>query len=241
MKKSATTIDALRLRAMASEKQALVNELDGCDVVAARVERREAAKMETAADAFLALPPEAVEVGNGGELAPIVDDAWDRPDLIDTVTRSPDLVTARASTARLTLAADAEVLDLAVDTAETIQARNSLERMLAHQLAAAHGLAMKLTAKASYFAGHVTSWDPKCRQQMQSIEAARMAGAAARMMDTFQRGLLTLDRLRNGGRQVVTVQHVNVGDGGQAVVAGEVSTGGRWSRKRTVAKGDQQK
>jgi hypothetical protein len=78
---------------------------------------------------------------------------------------------------------------------------------------------------------------------MQSIEAARMAGAAARMMDTFQRGLLTLDRLRNGGRQVVTVQHVNVGDSGQAVVAGEVSTGSRRGRKRTVAgrKGDQQK
>jgi hypothetical protein len=128
-----------------------------------------------------------------------------------------------------------------VDTAETIQARNGLERMLAHQIAAAHGLAMKLTAKASYFAGHVTSWDCQGRQQVQSIEAARMGAAAARMMDTFQRGLLTLDRLRNGGRQVVTVQHVNVGDGGQAVVAGKVSTGGRRSRKRKVARGTQQK
>jgi hypothetical protein len=240
MTKSATTTDALRLRAMAFKKRALAVELDGCDVVVASAERHEAAEMDKAADAFLTLPPEAVEVGNGGEMAPAGDGAFDRPDLVDTVTRSPDLVTARASTARLTLAADAEVLDLALDTAETIQARNNLERMLAHQIAAAHRLAMKLTAKASYFAGHVTSWDPKCRQQMQSIEAARMAGAAARMMDTFQRGLLTLDRLRNGGRQVVTVQHVNVGDGGQAVVAGEVSTGGR---KRTVAgrKGDQQK
>jgi hypothetical protein len=151
------------------------------------------------------------------------------------VPGSPDVVRGGASPARLTLAADAEVLDLAVDAAETIQARNSLERMLAHQIAAAHGLAMKLTAKASYFAGHVTSWDPKCRQQMQSIEAARMAGAAARMMEAFQRGLLTLDRLRNGGRQVVTVQHVNVGDGGRAVVAGKVSTGGQRSRKRKAA------
>src|SRR3954469_3659208 len=157
MTKSATTTDALRLQAMATEKRALAAELDGCDVAAASVERHEAAEMDKAADAFLALPPEAVEVGNGGEMAPVGDDAFDCPDLVDTVTRSPDLGTARASTARLILAADAEVLDLAVDTAETIKARNSLERMLAHQLAAAHGLAMKLTAKASYFAGHVTS------------------------------------------------------------------------------------
>ena len=40
-----------------------------------------------------------------------------------------------------------------------------------------------------------------------SIEAARMANTAARLMDAYQRGLLTLDRMRNGGRQVVTVQH----------------------------------
>jgi hypothetical protein len=57
-----------------------------------------------------------------------------------------------------------------------------------------------------------------------SIEACRMANTAARLMDAYQRGLLTLDRLRNGGRQMVTVQHVNVAAGGQAVVAGAVGT-----------------
>jgi len=66
-----------------------------------------------------------------------------------------------------------------------------------------------------------------------------MAGAAARMMETFQRGLLTLDRLRNGGKQVVTVQHVTVGDGGQAIVAGKVSPGGRRGRKgKMTGEGD---
>ena len=48
-----------------------------------------------------------------------------------------------------------------------------------------------------------------------------------RLMETCQRGALTLDRLRNGGRQVVQVQHVTVGDGGQAVVAGTVQGGTR--------------
>jgi hypothetical protein len=54
---------------------------------------------------------------------------------------------------------------------------------------------------------------------------ARLAGAAARMMETYQRGLLTLERLRNGGKQTVVVQHVDVANGGQAVVAGTMNQG----------------
>ena len=46
--------------------------------------------------------------------------------------------------------------------------------------------------------------------------------ASARMMDTYQRALLTLERVRNGGKQTVVVQHVTVAGGGQAVVAGQV-------------------
>jgi hypothetical protein len=64
---------------------------------------------------------------------------------------------------------------------------------------------------------------------MQSIEAARMATAAARVLECSQRAALVLDRLRNGGRQTVTVQHITVQDGGQAVVAGSLKQrrGGR--------------
>ena len=36
---------------------------------------------------------------------------------------------------------------------------------------------------------------------------------------------LVLDRLRNGNRQTVVVQHVAVSDGGRAVVAGAVAAG----------------
>ncbi len=35
-----------------------------------------------------------------------------------------------------------------------------------------------------------------------------------------------LDRLRNGGRQTVVVQHVNVAEGGQALVAGKMDREG---------------
>jgi hypothetical protein len=36
--------------------------------------------------------------------------------------------------------------------------------------------------------------------------------------------MLTLQKLQTGGKQVVQVQHVNVGSGGQAVVAGEIKS-----------------
>src|SRR5262249_48848811 len=126
----------------------------------------------------------------------------------------PNLVTVEASRDRLELAGDAGCMTLAADAAETIRARNSLEKMLAHQLASAHNLAMRLSARA---AEHTINAD--------NIEAARVAAAAARRMDTFQRGLPTVDRLRNGGQQTVTIKHLNVSEGGQAIVAGSV--GGR--------------
>ena len=64
------------------------------------------------------------------------------------------------------------------------------------------------------------------------MQVTRLAGATARMMTTFQQGLLTLQRMRTGGQQVVTVQHVEVRDGGQAIVAGKM-TGGGGPGKRT--------
>ena len=42
------------------------------------------------------------------------------------------------------------------------------------------------------------------------------------MMDSYQHAMLTLERMRNGGKQTVVLQHVTVADGGQAVVAGQV-------------------
>ncbi len=54
-----------------------------------------------------------------------------------------------------------------------------------------------------------------------------MAAASTRMIEAFQRGLLTLERLRDGGKQTVVVQHVAVSEGGQAVVA-LLHRSGRW-------------
>ena len=56
-------------------------------------------------------------------------------------------------------------------------------------------------------------------------DKARMLKVACRMMDTFQRGLLTLQRIRSNGEQRITVQYVTVADGGQAII-GDVNHGG---------------
>ena len=112
-------------------------------------------------------------------------------------------------------------LALAVDAAESVGAANSIEKMLAHQMAVAHEAALRLMDRAlSYEAGG------RSMAEGDSIEACRLANAAARLMSAFNDGAATLQRLRNGGNQTVTVQHVNVAPGAQAVI-GNVRTGGR--------------
>lgn len=56
-------------------------------------------------------------------------------------------------------------------------------------------------------------------------DKARLLNLAARMMETYQKGLLTLDRIRSKGEQRIVVQYVNVKDGGQAII-GNVSRDG---------------
>ena len=53
-----------------------------------------------------------------------------------------------------------------------------------------------------------------------------MANSSAKMMDAYQKGVLALHKLRTGGKQIVMVQHVNVGDGGRAFVTGGINKGG---------------
>jgi hypothetical protein len=225
-----TTADALRQQAYAARNRAVASERASIDPIAARWALLEAVDMENYAADFLELPTDSIEVGAGSEIVPVGESAAERPGFVETVRSAPDLVTARASIARLDLAAETGAFDLALDSADTIKARNSLEKMLAHQIAAAHRLAMKFAAKSDQMLGFITAWDTTARQQVSSIEASRLANSAARMMESYNQGLLTLDRLRNGRRQVVTVQHVTVEPGGQAIVTGEVSPGG--SRRR---------
>jgi hypothetical protein len=152
-------------------------------------------------------------VGAGGELMlnmRMPQGDWQAWQLRDTV-KDPTLITATAQLDRMRLSDDVGCLDIAIDTAETIAPQNSIEKMLAHQMAAAHVHAMCQLAKVE-----------DCRDP---VDQARHVNAAARLMAAFQDGAATLARLRHGGRQQVTVvhQHVQVA-GGQVAVTGAVES-----------------
>jgi hypothetical protein len=156
------------------------------------------------------------KVGTGGEL---VQQRGASGYLFNTLDY-PDFIAADASAQRMHLAKEAGALALGVDTADTIKAQNSAELMLSHQLAAAHAGAMKLMGQLTnmmMMQGNAMRTDDSA-----NVRVTRLAGAASRLMLAYQQGLVTLDRLRAGGKQTIIVQHVQVNDGGQAVVAGKV-------------------
>lgn len=162
--------------------------------------------------------------GQGGETAPPDDPdrPWRQRELAQAVAATPSVLAADASLARLRLARDAGVLNMAVEAAQDAGAATATERMLAHQLAAAHQAAMALFAAAD---GELHKHRVASNVNPGALtEATRCATAGARVLAAFAQGAVALDRLRHGNRQVVTVQHVTVAEGGQAVVAGSVTT-----------------
>lgn len=193
-----------------------------------------AGTLEREAGAMLTLdaPP---DVGVGGE---VVEDqtaglGFKRACVRDTLAEGRSRIAEDASIRRtdLLLQPSFNCLPLALDAAESIGAANGLEKMLAHQMAVAHEAALRLMDRAlSYEA------DGRTMREGDSIEACRLANSAARLMSCFQDGLATLQRLRTGGNQTVTVQHVTVASGAQAIV-GNVRTGGPADRGDKAASG----
>jgi hypothetical protein len=139
------------------------------------------------------------------------------PELRDTV-KNPDYITVDASRDRLALASGAGVLEMALDASDTIDPKNSLEKMLVHQMAVLHRHIMRLSTRMEDL-----SIVRSEGYQQRNVEVCHLNGTVARLAIAYQSGLLALQRARSGGRQVVTVQHVHVGEGGQAVVAGKLS------------------
>jgi hypothetical protein len=87
---------------------------------------------------------------------------------------------------------------------------NELEAMLAAQMIATHHLTMEVSRRALN------------AQDLPQYQAhGNLATKTAR---TFAAQIEALSKLRRGGEQVV--RHVHVNDGGQAVIAGTVNTGG---------------
>ncbi len=233
-----TAADAESLRAEADALRAAATDPNGADPLWRTLTLSRAVALEDIAAKVSTPKPGGppLERGIAGEvrLRENSDDPWPRREVARATRTAPDLLDAEASQERLNLAREAGALTLALDAAEGMGAASPAERMIAHQMATAHAMAMRLAAKADAFAARkFLTYQPRAvdaaeeakREQVASIEAARMANAAARMMEATVRAALALDRLRNGNRQTVVVQHVAVADGGQAVVAGAVAAG----------------
>jgi hypothetical protein len=97
-----------------------------------------------------------------------------------------------------------------------IQPQDEIEGMLAVQMIAVHNMAME-TMKLAMITGQPPQW----------IESN--VNHATKMLRTFNAQMEALKRYRTGGQQKVTVEHVHVTDGGQAIVGmvnrGEVNIG----------------
>jgi len=143
----------------------------------------------------------------------------------DTLS-NPDQAAIEASVARtdLLMAAKADIVAMGVDAAVSAKADNSFEKMLSHQLALIHALAMRTGARALDFEKR-HGVDGDGFNQADSLELSRLSQAASRLCSSFQTGVLTLQRLRNGSSQTMTIRHVTVEAGGQAVI-GNVKGGG---------------
>ena len=93
-----------------------------------------------------------------------------------------------------------------------IEPRDQIETMLAAQMAAVHNATMTFARRLAH-----------CDTIPQQDSAERAFNKLAR---TFASQMEALKRYRTGGQQHVTVKHVTVNDGGQAIV-GNVGSGGR--------------
>jgi hypothetical protein len=106
-----------------------------------------------------------------------------------------------------------EVANNAAALLNGIQPRDEVEGMLAVQMIAVNNLAMEMM-KLAMITG----------QPQEFVEAS--ANRATKMMRTFTAQMEALKRYRTGGQQKMIVEHVNISEGGQAIVGNVVAGGG---------------
>ena len=217
--------------AIAAKKLADANRWRG---VPDRLCQRDAGKLEAEAAEMLT-PDVPAEVSLGEVIPPVAPDgaARCRSISIRDTLQNPDQVARDASAERtdLLLRDSVDVTALAIDAADSIGAGNSLEKMLAHQMAASHKAAFEMMDKGLQLAQRIDGCTNAKAIQVFSTESTRLMNASARMMQSFQQGLTTLQKIRTGGNQTMTVQHVHVSDGGQVLI-GNVAGEGRAGAKR---------
>ena len=95
---------------------------------------------------------------------------------------------------------------------EAAQPRDEIEGALAVQMACTHTAAMAVLARLGNGYGG-------------ERRVAALGSAAARLLKAYALQVEVLRRRRHGGHQFVRVEHVYIGDGGQAII-GNVRTQG---------------
>lgn len=220
--RSDTPASQLVLAATRIRAEAAVNDMIRNPDPLSPGDRRYADELEARA---LAKPEEQlIQIGAGGELIP-AGSANYKPLVARNTVNNPNYVTVEASRSRVQLADECRVLETALDLAQTIQAENSIEKMLAEQMAMLHSLAMRTGKHAIETTDRLNGIIDSKLRDTYTVQHQRLNNSAARASAEFQNCALTLQRLRTGGKQSITVIHQNtlVNDGGQAVV----TAGGR--------------
>ncbi len=95
--------------------------------------------------------------------------------------------------------------NLALAVLHGIKPRDELEAMLAVQMIGVHNLAMAFMGRAV-----------RTEQTFEGADAN--VARATKLLRTFTAQIEALNRYRGGGQQKVTVEHVHVNEGGQAIV-----------------------
>jgi hypothetical protein len=198
MKKSRTQ------KALKSQQQADAEALKGRGVLVGYFNEQTDALMQ----------PEGVPVVAYGEVIPQGDTT--AAFVIKDTLLDPDSPAVDASTERTDLLLEAGALEIGIDAASSIQAQNSLEKMLAHQMAVCHANGMRLMTEAM-------GANP-LDLNAQAFQIKKM-NLAARLIDVYQKGFDTLTKSRTAGRQTIVVKQVHV-TGGQNVIADNVTTRG---------------
>ena len=119
-------------------------------------------------------------------------------------TSDPDFYATLLSQLANIAAPDEKALNFMMAVIKGIEPRDQLETLLAAQMAAIHSATMALAKRLA---------------QANSVQQQDSASNAFnKLARTFAAQMEALKRYRSSGEQTVTVQHVQVNDGGQAIV-----------------------
>jgi hypothetical protein len=189
--------EALKLKEKAERLKWIANSSN--DPIRSSMDLGVALNLEKEANDLLTLEEPAYKV-LGGEL--LASSAQVMP-AYENTAKDPNALDCEVSFERTQLADKAGVFEMAIQTAEDAKAKGSIQKMLTHQMAAAHKHCMRLIAESN--------------DQRDPMIKAKLTNTAVRLMDAYAKGALTLQKLQTGASQIVTVQHVSI-NGGQAVI-----------------------